>query len=62
MKAPQWSPDGTMIAYWSDDEDVPVVYVWDLASRAERLIMVSAEAPVWAGDDTLIVRTWGTSG
>lgn len=53
-KQPQWSPDGTMIAYWSDG-DVPDVYVLDLASGKERLIMESAEAPVWAGEDSLIV-------
>ncbi len=61
--APQWSLDGTKIAYWCDactDEDVSDVYVLDLASGAERLIMESAEDPVWAGEDTLIVRTWGS--
>jgi hypothetical protein len=56
-----------MIAYWCDacsgkDEDFPNVQVRDLASGTERLIMESAEDPVWAGDDTLIVRTWDTSG
>ncbi len=63
--APQWSPDGTMIAYWCDgcsdsDEDASDVFVMDLASGRERLIMESAEDPVWAGEDTLIVRTWGS--
>jgi WD40 repeat protein len=53
-QAPQWSPVGTTIAYWSD-EDVPDVYVLDLTTGVERLIMESATAPVWAGQDMLIV-------
>ncbi len=61
-QAPQWSPGGTIIAYWSDDQDVSHVYVLDLTSGAERAIMASAEEPVWASEDTLIVRTWGSSG
>jgi Tol biopolymer transport system component len=55
-QAPQWSPDGTtMIAYWSD-QDIPDVYVLDLTTGVERLIMASAGEPVWVGPDTLIVR------
>ncbi len=57
-QAPQWSPGGTIMAYWSDDQDVSHVYVLDLTSGAERAIMASAEEPVWASEDTLIVRTW----
>jgi WD40 repeat protein len=60
-QAPQWSPDGTMIVYWSDQtwtdqEDVGDVYMLDLTTGVERLIMASAAEPVWAGPDMLIVR------
>ena len=60
-QAPQWSPDGTMIVYWSDkawsdQENEGDVYVLDLTTGVERLIMASAAEPVWAGPDMLIVR------
>jgi hypothetical protein len=52
---PAWSPDGTRIAFSSDREGLPQIYVMDAdGSHLERLSDVEGEYPSWSPDGSTI--------
>lgn len=52
---PAWSPDGTRIAFNSDREGMPQVYVMNVdGTGVERLSDVEGEYPAWSPDGTRI--------
>jgi len=52
---PAWSPDGTRIAFSSDREGMPQVYVMNVdGTGVERLSDVEGEYPAWSPDGTRI--------
>ncbi|MGQ0646316.1 MAG: S9 family peptidase [Gemmatimonadaceae bacterium] len=49
---PAWSPDGTALAFYSDAQGPPQLWVYDVASgRARRLSDAAVKAKLWTGDE-----------
>lgn len=57
--APTWSPDGTQMAYMSNQTGLHQIYILDLSTRAERKLLADHDlkaqaAPAWSPDGQTI--------
>ena len=49
---PSWSPDGTMLAFYSDADGPPQLWVYELArARSRRLSTQVVKPKLWSGDE-----------
>ena len=49
---PAWSPDGTRLAFYSDRDGAPQLWLWESSTgKARRLAADSIKAKLWAGDE-----------
>jgi dipeptidyl aminopeptidase/acylaminoacyl peptidase len=49
---PVWSPDGTRLAFYSDADGVPRLWVYDISSRRSRRLAAAVIKPkLWVGDE-----------
>jgi dipeptidyl aminopeptidase/acylaminoacyl peptidase len=49
---PSWSPDGARLAFYSDAEGPPELWVYEVASaRARRVTSATIKAKLWTGDE-----------
>jgi TolB protein len=65
LLSPQWSPDGTRIAYVSLESKKPIVYVQSLTTGRRQLIANfrgSNSAPAWAPDGSRLAVTLSREG
>ena len=65
LLSPEWSPDGTRIAYVSMENRKPVVYVQSLTTGARQLIANfrgSNSAPSWSPDGSKLAVTLSKDG
>jgi dipeptidyl aminopeptidase/acylaminoacyl peptidase len=60
--APQWSPDGTQVAFYSDEGGVARLWVWDAATKKARAVSdavvrpsTPVEGPRWTPDSRGVV-------
>ena len=65
LLSPEWSPDGTRIAYVSFENKKPVVYVQSLATGARQVVANfrgSNSAPAWSPDGRRLAVTLSKDG
>ncbi|HEC23305.1 MAG TPA: hypothetical protein ENI95_10360, partial [Chloroflexi bacterium] len=58
--APAWSPDGTLLAYSTVEDGVPLVYVSDTTGADESPLLVGqGQSPAWSPDGSNLIFTSG---